>query len=115
MLHILGGCTHHGGLQLPNKPWVNIYNHIYEDCIVGNSAGLELLKEAIDKALAEGDCQMEDELESDFISIYSTEDVLPEEKQSKTSKFIGIFIMSLLFIWLVALPTLGIYKLWVTM
>lgn len=100
---------------MSNKPWVNIYNHIYEDCIVGKTEGLEKLKLAIDKALADDNYQLEDDLETDFASICSTEEELPEEEQSKTSKLIGVIIMSILFIWLLVLPVFGIYKLWLSL
>ena len=100
---------------MPNKPWVNIYNHVYEDSIVGNAAGLAKLKQAIDKALAEGNFVFEDDLETDFMSIRSTEEELLEEEQSYSSRLIGVIIMSVLFIWLVALPVFGIYQLWLSL
>ena len=97
---------------MPNKPWLEIYNETYQDCIVGNNAGLIELKNAIDKALNEGKYQLPESLDSDFSSIHVAEVKPHEEEVPKSDKLISIAVMSGLFIWGLALPIFAIYQLW---
>jgi hypothetical protein len=97
---------------MENKPWLEIYNESYQDCIVGNHEGLVELKKAIDKALVQGNYRLPESLDSDFISIRATEIKPHEEEVPKSDKLIGLAVMSGLFIWGLALPIFAIYQLW---
>ncbi len=97
---------------MKNKPWLEIYNESYQDCIVGNHEGLVELKKAVDKALDAGNYKLPESLDSDFLSICVTEIKPHEEVVPKSDKLIGLAIMSGLFIWGLVLPIFAIYKLW---
>ena len=92
------------------KSWIRVYDDRYEDCIVGNKAGLEALSEAIENTLRTSvDSELADFTDSDVSIIHCTEgfDSLQEDSESASLplQLLGV----ILFLWITIFPMLGIY------
>ncbi|GLX76715.1 hypothetical protein tinsulaeT_00550 [Thalassotalea insulae] len=96
---------------MKSHPWVKIYDETQEDCILGNREGLQALKFAIDEALESKCVEIKDQFQSDFGHIALSEQPWDESEIENKEGIWGIVIPFILFIWMVALPIFGIYKL----
>ncbi len=74
----------------PQKPkaWVSIYDEHGEECgtLAGNKEGLSKLKEKIDEAIAKGEANTGDDLETDFQVVKILETNPYDEEYKETIK-----------------------------
>ncbi|WP_115718961.1 hypothetical protein [Gallaecimonas mangrovi] len=95
---------------MSDKPWVKIYDDNWDDAIVGNKAGLLALKQAIDDAIANGDCvETKGRFEGDFGLVAHSQHAVESTIQPAGRGLFGLAIMALLFFWGLVLPCYGVW------
>jgi hypothetical protein len=91
-----------------NKPWVADGGGCgpeYEDILIGNREGLTKLKEALEKAITEGETTLEDTgIEYNGIKVVDAD---PRKPSTRLSKIVSISI----FLFVIALLLLGLITL----
>ena len=92
-----------------SSSWIRVYDDTYDDCIVGNREGLQVLAKALDSAVtSSSDVEIAGFTNTNISIIHCTDDPEPEIENSDQASLPLQILGILLFIWVTVLPILGV-------